>query len=61
MAVSKFLSFNEAKELVIVKDFSYSDVSNMLQEKNPDYTGVSERSIRRFCTSINIKKQSKSQ
>ena len=36
MAVSKFIFVDEMKELVIVKDLSYSDVSNMLQEKNPD-------------------------
>ena len=46
------------KELVIVKDLSYSDVSNMLQDKNTDVTRISERSVRRFCTSNNIRKRS---
>ena len=35
-AISSFMFANEMKELVIVKDLSYSDVRNMLQEKNPD-------------------------
>ena len=30
----------------------------MLQEKNPDVKGISERNIRRFCTSNNIRKRS---
>ena len=58
MAVSKFIFVDEMKELVIVKDLFYSDVSNMLQEKNPDVKGISERSVRHFCTSNNIRKRS---
>ena len=58
MAFSKFVSVDEMKELVIVKDLSYSDVSNMLQEKNPDVKVISERSVRRFCSSNNIRKRS---
>ena len=58
MAVSKFISFNEIRELVIVEDLSYSDVTIMLQEKNPDAKGISEGSVIRFCTSNNIRKQS---
>ena len=46
------------KELMIVKDLSYSDMSNMLQEKNPDDKEISERSFRRFCPSNNIRKRS---
>ena len=46
------------QELVIVKDLSYTDVRNMLQEKNPVAEGTSERSVRRFCTSNNIRNQS---
>ena len=46
------------KGLMIVKDLSYSDRSNMLQEKNPDDKKISERSVRRFCTSNNIRKRS---
>ena len=57
MAVSKFISVNEMKELVIVKDLPYSDVSNMLQKKNPDVKGISERSVRRFCSSNNVRKR----
>ena len=45
MAVSKFVSVDEMKELVIVKDLSYSDKSNVLQEKNPEVKGISERSV----------------
>ena len=30
----------------------------MLQEKNPDDKKISERSVRRFCTSNNIRKRS---
>ena len=58
MEVSKFISVNEMRELVIVKDLSYSDVSNMLQERNPGVKGISERSVRHFCTSNNIRKES---
>ena len=36
IAVPKFISVIEMQELVIVKDLSYSDVRNMLQEKNPE-------------------------
>ena len=57
MAVSKFISVDEMKELVIVKDLPYSDVSNMLQKKNPDVKGISERSVRRFCSSNNVRKR----
>ena len=58
MAVSKFISVDGMKELVIEKDLSYSDVSSMLQEKNPDVKGISERSVRNFCTSNNNRKRS---
>ena len=58
MAVSKFVSADEVKELVIVKNFSYSDVSNMLQEKNSDVKGISETSVMRLRTFNNIRKQS---
>ena len=61
IAVSKFISVIETQELVIVKDLSYSNVRNkrnMMQDKNPDYEGISERSFRRFCTSNNIRNQS---
>ena len=53
MAVPKFISADAMKGFVIEKDLSYPDVSNMLQEKNPDARGV-----RRFSTSNNIRKQS---
>ena len=58
MAVSKIFSVDKMKEFVIVKDLSHSDVSNMLQEKNPDVKGISEISVKRFCTSNNIRKRS---
>ena len=58
MAVSKFISADEMKEFVIVKDLSYSDMTNILQKKNPDAKGIPERSVRRFCTFNNIRKQS---
>ena len=60
IAVSKFISVIEMQELVIVKD-SYSNVRNirnMMEDKNPDYEGIFERSFRRFCTSNNIRNQS---
>ena len=47
IAVSKFISADEMKEFVIVKDFPYSDVRNMLQEKNSDAKEISETSVRR--------------
>ena len=47
------------KEYAIVKDLPYSDVVYMSQEKNLDATGISERSVRLFCTSNNIRKQPK--
>ena len=59
IAVSSLISFNEMKEYAIVKDLSYSDVVYMSQEKNLDATGISERSVRLFCTSNNIRKQPK--
>ena len=49
------------QELVIVKDLSYSNVRNirnMMQDKNPDYEVISERSFSCFCTSNNIRNQS---
>ena len=35
IAVPKFISVIEMQELVIMKDLSYSNVRNILQEKNP--------------------------
>ena len=58
MSVSRFISFDEMKELVIMKDLFSSNVRNMLQKKNPDAKEISERSVWRFCTSNNIRKQS---
>ena len=57
MAISKFISADEMKELVIVKSLSYSDVSNMSREKNPHAKGISDKSVRCFCTSNKIKKE----
>ena len=48
MAVLKFTSVDEMKQLVILNDLAYSDVTNMLQEKNSDAKGISERSVRCF-------------
>ena len=56
MVISTFISVDEMKELVTVKDLSYSNVSNMLQEKNPHTKGISEKSVRRFRTSNDIRK-----
>ena len=39
IAISKFIFVDEMKELVMVKDLYYSDVSNMLQKKNLDAKG----------------------
>ena len=36
IAVPKFISVIEMQELVIMKDLSYSNVRNILQEKNPE-------------------------
>ena len=58
IAVSKFISVIEMQELVIVKDLSYNDVRNMLQEKNPDAEEISARSVSPFCTYKNIRNQS---
>ena len=58
MEISKIFSVDEMKELVTVKDLSYSDVSNILQEKNSNTKAISERSVRCFCTSKNIRKRS---
>ena len=58
ITVSKFISVTEMQKLVIVKDMTYSDVRNMLQEKNPDAEGISERSVKSFGTSNNIRNQS---
>ena len=52
IVISKFVSVDEMKELVIVKDLSYSDVSNMLQEKNQHTKGISQKSVRHFHTNI---------
>ena len=46
------------KELVIMKDLSYPNMSNILEEKNPEAKGISERSVRCFFTSNNIRKWS---
>ena len=46
MAISKFISVDEMKELVIAKGLPYSDVSNMLQEKNSDAKEIFETSVR---------------
>ena len=58
MAVSRFISFDEMKEFVIMKDLFSSNVGDMLQENNPDAKEISERSVWRFCSSNNIRKQS---
>ena len=57
MAVSRFVSDDEIKELVIVKNLPYSDVINMLQDKNSDAKGISEANVMRLRTSNNIRKQ----
>ena len=57
MVISKFIPVDEMKDLVIVNDLPYSEVSNILQEKNPHAKGISEKSIRHFCTSNDIKSQ----
>ena len=44
MVISKIISVDEMKEPVMVKDLSYFDVSNMLQEKNSYAKGISEKS-----------------
>ena len=46
--ISKFISVDKMKELVRIKDLSYSDVSIMLQEKNPHAKGISEISVSRY-------------
>ena len=51
ITVSNFISVAETQELVIVKDLSYYEERNMLQEKNLVAIGV-------FCTSINMRNQS---
>ena len=56
MVISKFISVDEMKELVIMKDLSYSDVSNILEEKNPRAKGISKKRVRRFRTSNNMTK-----
>ena len=58
VAISRFISFAEMKELVIMKDMFSSNVRNMLQEKNPDTKEIFERSVWHFCTSNNIRNQS---
>ena len=58
MAVLQFVSNDEIKELVIVKNLPYPDMINMLQEKNSDAEGISEKSVMRLRTSNNIIKQS---
>ena len=58
MAVLKSVSDDDMKELVIVKNLHYSDVINMLQEKNSDAKGISKTSAMRLDTSNNIRKQS---
>ena len=58
VAISRFISFAEMKELVIMKDMFSSNVRNMLQEKNPDTKQIFERSVWHFCTSNNIRNQS---
>ena len=58
MAVLQFVSDDEIKELVIVKNLPYPDMINMLQEKNLDAEGISEKSVMRLRTSNNIIKQS---
>ena len=47
IAVPKFISVIEMQELVIMKDLSYSNVRNILQESR-GAEGVPERSVRRF-------------
>ena len=58
VAISRFISFAEMKELVIMKDMFSSNVRNMLQEKNPDTKEIFERSVWHFYTSNNIRNQS---
>ena len=46
MMVWKFISVDEMKSIVIVKDLSSSDVRNILQGKNSDATRYSKRSVK---------------
>ena len=53
-----FVPVNETKNIMTVKDLPYPDVRNILQEKNADFKQISERSVRSFCSTIDIGKQS---
>ena len=46
MVLWKFISVDEMKNIVIVKDLSSSDVRNILQEKNSGATRYSKRSVK---------------
>ena len=56
IVISKFISVDEMKELLIMKDLSYPNMSNILEEKNPHAKGISEKSVRHFRTSNNMRK-----
>ena len=56
MAVASVTSAEEVNQM-IDEGLTYDEISDYLQEKNPQVKGLSSRSVRRFCKTKNIEKK----
>ena len=54
MLLSNYVTKSAMENRVKDKKLSHSEISNMLRSENPGVQGLSERSVRRFCTKHSI-------
>ena len=55
MALSSVISLDEMKSLVLTKKKANQEISNILNERQPDMRGLSEMNVRRFCNENGIR------
>ena len=55
MALSSVISLDEMKSLVLTKKKANQEISNILNERQPDMRGLSEMNVRRFCNANGIR------
>ena len=55
--IEKVVTVSYIKELVEKQAQTHRDVSEILRQRYPGVEGLSERSVRRYCATINIQRQ----
>ena len=58
MNIFRYVSKLEMEDMVWKNNMTFKEISDQLQGENPGVTGLSERSVRRYCTENNIRKRS---